>query len=758
MNLIGERSTWYMPSTRWVLGATNAARATLRLRLPPAARTRLAPCPRPAVSISSAPPTQAGKLERGLFVGKVAELCGREKLKALIGLGAPAAAASTSSAGVPPSTGGGGSGACGAAASAAFVGRGVGNAGVGGSSAGSIGTDAGAAGGGNAAPAGVGGAISSSGGGSGGQQLPSIRNLVDLAKADAELRSKLDASAWSKVDTMHAQYQANMLAKHAFVTALSALCGKEKLKALVLGRAELRGGGGGGASSTAEKHSAAAAATSTSSSAVNPTDTMKELNRALEQAQTRCDEVHRKADFQKTAAQDAHRKLMRGLEPQRDELNAQMHQLREQMEALRGSICRVDAQITDSEARVRDAEAAAAALKRQADECEEKDSEWAENMASAPEASQALWGRALAMLRCHKDGVPSLLGLSVISATKYRVPTDHVVTGLKRYIDGLTRWVEPRLADAAKKAEEERRRADLQAARKAALEVERSKALADVEHYQAIIRDYFPHAVSNLPGPANAGLSEPDRLAFERNRLELTKELLTSLRLEQITKSDDGQDRAAEDIEPDQLCCSIYKKLFRHPLTGPCGHSFESGAIKSWTKRKRQGSCPLCRAPLVKEELHLNVGLQAQAKEWRTTSEKLRRAAGRKRARHSESDGTPQVRRTSRPTKISVPVDLWRPREPSLQVDLALCSERKAAAANGSGAGSSTDAMASITGQVSLECSDAGEMAEEDSEWDGDDHDDDCDDDEDGGGGGEEEEAALPIRQRPRLTATDGEL
>jgi len=78
-----------------------------------------------------------------------------------------------------------------------------------------------------------------------------------------------------------------------------------------------------------------------------------------------------------------------------------------------------------------------------------------ESIVITPEVNRAIFGRALKLLRCTRDGVPSLLGLSVVAMVQHRVPTDDICIprGLLEYVIKLTEWVDSELLDAAHQAE-----------------------------------------------------------------------------------------------------------------------------------------------------------------------------------------------------------------------------------------------------------------------------------------------------------------
>ena len=295
------------------------------------------------------------------------------------------------------------------------------------------------------------------------------------------------------------------------------------------------------------------------------------------------------------------------------------------------------------------------------------------------------------------------------------------------------------------------------------------------------MRSYFPQAVSRLPVPPDAGVSEEDRIAHQSWQLQQTKELLNQLRQRQVAKSGSGLSPEREQIEPDELCCGISKELFRFPLSSQCGHSFERAQIHRWMGRAREKPCPLCRAPLRKEELRLNVGLQAQAAEWRQTSAKLCRAAGKKRARAAtevakhaggaleatlvrqpssdDSDGdhggSGLVRPTYHPHKLrfsAAVLELTDPPELALKIELASTRRRAAMVEEDQMSFEGPDSPVSEgettkgaeTSADTMEDT-AGEEEQQDKE--------DDDDDE----AISDNEAAPPSRQRRRLTAADGE-
>jgi len=552
------------------------------------------------------------------------------------------------------------------------------------------------------------------------------------------------------------------------------------------------------------------------SSSTHTTRVMVDLEHALERAHSQNEAAHREANDFVASAYAEHEKLIRSLGPKKDSLHRQMQQLKEKMKELEGRLDGVASEIADSQLHVEKVEAHAAARRRLADEKEEKDSEWAESMASAPAASQAIWERGLNMLQCHRDGVPTLLGLSVIAMAKYRVPVEdpqplaaclgpagaaaavadaavvrgssdagrsRVHAGLLVYIDKLQQWAEPKLMAAAREAEEVQRQAKLEADRaatraaaRAAAQEERARALTDIEYYQALVRSYFPHAISHLPVPPDAGVSENDWIAHQRWQLQQTKELLNRLRQRQVAKS--GNRLVPEEqTEPDELCCGISKELFRFPLTGRCGHSFERAQIRRWMGRAREKPCPLCRAALTKEGLRLNVGLQAQAAEWRQTSAKLCRAAGKKRARtptkvvrhagdamecniarqpSSDSDDdhgcSGLVRPTYHPHKLRLSaavLELEDSAELSLKIDLAPTRQQTL---RGEEDKKSSEAAGSSVLQMA-EAAETGVHTEDTAEEDEDDQEEHIDEHE----ASSDDEATPPSQQRRRLTPADGE-
>lgn len=81
-------------------------------------------------------------------------------------------------------------------------------------------------------------------------------------------------------------------------------------------------------------------------------------------------------------------------------------------------------------------------------------------------ASDALWVRALQMLRCHREGVPTLLGLCVVNVAQYGLTrtlqsskstvgtvrtVEDLPTGLRQYISKLQEWAKPRVVQVQQK-------------------------------------------------------------------------------------------------------------------------------------------------------------------------------------------------------------------------------------------------------------------------------------------------------------------
>ena len=606
-----------------------------------------------------------------------------------------------------------------------------------------------------------------------------------------------------------------------------------------------------------------ASSPSTDAASTEAERVMAELDGALCRARERCDAMHHHAECAAATAHAACQETIRCVASREASLTTQRDALLTQMEMLRAEAGRLDVLLEEVRAqRDQATEALQTSLqerdsrKRQADQEAEKEAEWAEHMASAPAASQAIFARALTMLKCDRDGVPSLLGLSVIAMAKHRVPMDDPQTalqataaatatsavpatvsaavapavskvplGLREYVTKLVEWAEPRLATAAKEVEDEQRRvaceaerAEERAAAKKKADAERAAALADLNHYQDLVRYYFPDAVSRLPVPPDPGVSNEDHAAHQKWQLQQTKDLLNRLRQRQIAKNGTGSTgmlhKPLEEIEPDELCCGISKELFRHPLTSECGHTFEKKGIYRWLGRMKSRPCPLCRKPLAKEGLTLNVGLQAKAAEWRTTSTRLCQAVSKKRARGAvgaaaggESDddgmGTGLARMTNHPHKVrlSAAAFLISPNPVKLIIDdrtsyakrARVATSRELAAASSDGrsgsatasrqrrasrgstpgraaASSATAATASdLAGGggagdmrtavevVDLLTTDDSDSGAEDTEAVVEDEQDTTEEEEEGEEEEEEEEAPPPARERRRLTASEGD-
>lgn len=77
---------------------------------------------------------------------------------------------------------------------------------------------------------------------------------------------------------------------------------------------------------------------------------------------------------------------------------------------------------------------------------------------------ERLWERALQMLRCHREGVPTLLGLCVVNVAQYGLArtlqangnggvksVDDLPSGLQQYISKLQDWAKPRMAQVQQK-------------------------------------------------------------------------------------------------------------------------------------------------------------------------------------------------------------------------------------------------------------------------------------------------------------------
>jgi hypothetical protein len=88
---------------------------------------------------------------------------------------------------------------------------------------------------------------------------------------------------------------------------------------------------------------------------------------------------------------------------------------------------------------------------------EEKDAEARRHAidVDAVEAGDGMWGRALQMLQCHTAGVPSLLGLTVVSLVQKNVTSGltpqergKVPACLRPYIDRLSVWAQRQIAAA----------------------------------------------------------------------------------------------------------------------------------------------------------------------------------------------------------------------------------------------------------------------------------------------------------------------
>ena len=50
----------------------------------------------------------------------------------------------------------------------------------------------------------------------------------------------------------------------------------------------------------------------------------------------------------------------------------------------------------------------------------------------------------------------------------------------------------------------------------------------------------------------------------------------------------------------------------KEPVTAKCGHSFEKQKILDWINK--DGTCPLCRKPITKEDIKVNNELKRKIK------------------------------------------------------------------------------------------------------------------------------------------------
>ncbi|KAL1555781.1 choline dehydrogenase [Salvia divinorum] len=64
-------------------------------------------------------------------------------------------------------------------------------------------------------------------------------------------------------------------------------------------------------------------------------------------------------------------------------------------------------------------------------------------------------------------------------------------------------------------------------------------------------------------------------------------------------------DDADQDEEEEEVCCICLDDLYRGSVTSlDCRHEFHSGCIRRWLVRG-ENFCPLCKAPAIKQPLHL---------------------------------------------------------------------------------------------------------------------------------------------------------
>ena len=94
--------------------------------------------------------------------------------------------------------------------------------------------------------------------------------------------------------------------------------------------------------------------------------------------------------------------------------------------------------------------------------------------------------------------------------------------------------------------------------------------------------------------------------------LSLCKEDISTLG-EVISCAREADDRSCE--PPDAYCCKLTFEVFRDPVIGPSGHSYERLAILEHLKKGSQFD-PITREPLRPEQLVPNVNLRIAAHTW----------------------------------------------------------------------------------------------------------------------------------------------
>jgi ankyrin repeat protein len=99
-----------------------------------------------------------------------------------------------------------------------------------------------------------------------------------------------------------------------------------------------------------------------------------------------------------------------------------------------------------------------------------------------------------------------------------------------------------------------------------------------------------------------------------QERLRTTQEITSEEKKPEEVKQEKIKERNNDD---ETLCCPILGQQLEHPVTTPCGHTFEKKAILKWIEEKTAETkkttcdCPICRAPISANDCQVeNVALK----------------------------------------------------------------------------------------------------------------------------------------------------